>query len=197
MRVAILGVLLLCVGCAAASANLSPDKGLSGLDKDGGLVIFSTGAEVVSKAGSVHVQVLGPALADGSVGEAFVRKANFFTMDRGFEDSDFPPEHVVVRMVRARPGTMCITFYDERIGVSGGLVTATTRTAKVSARIDVAAGAAIYAGSLVLDKDLKLAVLDRKERDLTRVKAGNPALPLDQIVTQPMQLTDDCRPSPE
>jgi hypothetical protein len=98
---------------------------------------------------------------------------NFFTIDRGFEDSDFPPDHVVVRMVRAKPGTICITFFNGRIGASMGSVTATTRTAKVAARIDVSAGTAIYAGSLVLDKEHRLSVLDKQKRDLTRVKAGN------------------------
>jgi hypothetical protein len=111
---------------------------------------------------------------------------------------DFPPDHVVVRVVRAKPGTICTTFFDERIRGSGsGGVTATTRTAKLAARIEVTAGAAIYAGSLILGKDQRLNVLDKRERDLRRVKAGNPAFPLDTIVARPMQLTEDCKPSPE
>lgn len=193
MRIPLLGVFLLCAGCAGASANLSPARGLTTLPRETGLVIFSSGAEAVTKAGGAWVEVKGPAVDTGGA-EFLVRKAGFFAMDRGFEDSDFAGEHGQVRMVESHPGTLCLEFFMEKIRSTVGGIAAMKTVFKPRAKVRVQAGTVTYAGSLFLAADATLTVRDQQERDMNRAVSLNPGLKGQPVVAAPFEITETCQP---
>lgn len=147
-------------GC---TINSSVDRRLSEVPAGQGLVVFSSGSEKTSIRSGTALDLR----AAGS--RSPYRGGLAINIDFAGEPSDFQDEHGNVRMVALEPGNYCLYPF----GRGAFFYQYGSRPPEFAFR--VRAGTVSYLGSIFLANG-SLSVRDRRDRDLSLVRARNPGL---------------------